>query len=197
MAVPFILLGSAAITAMLVADEHKKRQLLHRQRYLGRAPAVPDDNNFSPLLPSILHHNKVKVSPEPGAIVCCFVFGVIEHTGVWLGDNSLVELHGSGLIRPISSARFLKSRSGSRIFQACNHLHQPLVAPEALERAQQSLFQYREYELFNNNCHRFVWSCISGQEVAISNFDKLNQRLALHFKQAIYWDELASPDRPY
>lgn len=190
MALPLIWLGTAAVGAILLADDRKQRKTLQHERLMGRSPKIPSENSASALTPSIWHKGEVKVEAAPGAIVCCFVFGVIEHSGIWLGDNHLVELHGSGLIRPISAQRFLKGRSGSRIFQACNHLHQPLISPTALTRAEQAIYQYREYDLFTNNCHRFVWSCVNGEEVEIRSFEKLNTLLAQEFKQVIYWDEM-------
>ena len=190
MALPLLWLGGAAIGALVVADERNKRKALQVERRLGRAPVEPNEKQASPLTPSVWHSSDVKVAPMPGSIVCCFVFGVIEHTGIWLGDDSLVELHGSGLVRPISSKRFLAGRTGSRIFQACDHQHHPLIADKALARATASIYQYRDYDLFDNNCHRYVWSCMTGEEVAISSFDKLNKQLASYFNQAIYWDEI-------
>ncbi|MFV7784011.1 lecithin retinol acyltransferase family protein [Shewanella marisflavi] len=189
MALPLLWLGGAALGAALIADAKHKQKQLTLDRRLGRAPKAPIGERVSPLSPSVLHLGEVKVAPKPGALVCCFVFGVIEHTGIWLGDDTLVELHGSGLIRPVSATRFLAGRTGSRIFVACDHQHQPLIGESVLERAEQAIYQYREYDLFDNNCHRFVWSCLTGEEKSISSFDKLNRLLAAHFAQAIYWDE--------
>lgn len=47
-----------------------------------------------------------------GAIVCCGVGGVLEHTGIWTEDNMIIEFDGNGLIKPISPTRFIKERSG-------------------------------------------------------------------------------------
>ncbi|QYJ87531.1 lecithin retinol acyltransferase family protein [Shewanella mesophila] len=190
MALPLIWLGGAALGALLVADERSNQKKLTLDRRLGKAPRAHDDKRASPLPPSVFHLGEVKVKPEPGAVICCFVFGVIEHTGIWLGEDALVELHGSGLVRPISSKRFLAGRTGSRIFQACDHQHRALIAPKVLSRAEQAIYQYRNYDLFDNNCHRFVWSCITGEELSISSFDKFNKILGKYFQQAIYWDEI-------
>ncbi|QYK02812.1 lecithin retinol acyltransferase family protein [Shewanella psychrotolerans] len=190
MALPLILLGGAALGALLVADERHNQKKLTLDRRLGKAPRAHNDKRVSPLRPSVFHLGEVKVEPEPGAIVCCFVFGVIEHTGIWLGEDTLVELHGSGLVRPISSTRFLAGRTGSRIFQACDHQHRALIAPKVLSRAEQAIYQYRDYDLFDNNCHRFVWSCMTGEELAIESFERFNKILGKYFQQAIYWDEI-------
>ncbi|QYJ96308.1 lecithin retinol acyltransferase family protein [Shewanella alkalitolerans] len=195
MALPLLWLGGAALGAAFIADAKQKQRQLTLDRRLGRAPKAPEGKRVSPLAPSVLHLGEVKVTPPPGALVCCFVFGVIEHTGIWLGDDTLVELHGSGLIRPVSSKRFLAGRTGSRIFVACDHQHRPLIGESVLKRAQQAIYQYRDYDLFDNNCHRFVWYCLTGEELSISSFDKFNRLLASHFAQAIYWDEAAIAKR--
>lgn len=193
MALPLLWLGGAAIGAAFLADEQQKRLQLERDRLLGRAPKQALANRAMLASPSQWQKGFKQVQPEPGSIVCCYVFGVIEHTGIWLGDDCLVELHGSGLVRAVSIKRFLAGRTGSQIYLACNHQHQPLVSGSVLNRAQQAIYQYREYDLFDNNCHRFVWSCISGHEVSIKSFNELNQRLAAHFNQGIYWDEMQLP----
>lgn len=193
MPLPLLWLGGAAIGAAFLADERQKRLQLERDRLLGRAPKQALANRAMLAAPSQWQKGFKQVIPEPGSIVCCYVFGVIEHTGIWLGDDCLVELHGSGLVRAVSIKRFLAGRTGSQIYLACNHQHQPLVSEAVLERAQQTIYQYREYDLFDNNCHRFVWSCISGHEISIQSFNELNQQLAAHFNQGIYWDEMQLP----
>ncbi|MGS0695849.1 lecithin retinol acyltransferase family protein [Shewanella sp. 0m-4] len=190
MALPLIWLGAAAVGAAIVAEEREKQKTIALKRQQGQASAKHVSGQSAILAPSLWKTGAKKVEPMPGAIVCCFVFGVIEHTGIWLGDNTLVELHGSGLVRAVSTQRFLAGRSGSRIYQACNHLHQPLIGTEVLRRAKQSIFSYREYDLFDNNCHRFVWHCLSGEERALSSFGKLNNQIGRYFSEAVYWDEL-------
>lgn len=190
MPLPLLWVGGAVIGAVLLADEREQRQQLERDRLLGKAPKYTAANRAMVAPPSQWQKGLKQVSPILGSIVCCYVFGVIEHTGIWLGDDCLVELHGSGLVRAVSVKRFLAGRTGSQIYLACNHQHQPLIAESVLPRAEQAIYQYREYDLFDNNCHRFVWSCISGSEGVIKGFNELNQKLAEHFNQAIYWDEM-------
>ncbi|PIW59163.1 lecithin retinol acyltransferase family protein [Shewanella sp. CG12_big_fil_rev_8_21_14_0_65_47_15] len=193
MPLPLLWLGGAAIGAAFLADERQKRLQLERDRLLGRAPKQAPTNRAMLAAPSQWQKGFKQVLPEPGSIVCCYVFGMIEHTAIWLGDDCLVELHGSGLVRAVSIKRFLAGRTGSQIYLACNHQHQPLVSEAVLDRAQQAIYQYREYDLFDNNCHRFVWSCMSGYEISIKSFNELNQKLAVHFNQGIYWDEMQLP----
>lgn len=190
MAFPLIWLGAAAIGAAIVAEEREKQKNVALKRQKGQAKAKHVSGQSAELSPSLWKTSDKMVTPEPGAIVCCFVFGVIEHTGIWVGDNTLVELHGSGLVRAVSIKRFLAGRTGSRIYQACNHQHQALIGAQVLDRAKQSIFSYRDYDLFDNNCHRFVWYCLSGEEQTLSSFSKLNDKIGNHFSEAVYWDEV-------
>ncbi len=190
MPLPLLWLGSAAMGALLLADEREKRLQLERDRLLGKVSRQTTGNQAMVTAPSQWQKGFKQVSSQPGSIVCCYVFGVIEHTGIWLADDCLVELHGSGLIRAVSVKRFLAGRTGSQIYIACNHQHQPLIASDMVSRVERAIYQYREYDLFDNNCHRFVWSCLCGEELAIKSFNELNQKLAGYFKQGIYWDEM-------
>ncbi|MCS6235212.1 hypothetical protein G3495_08720 [Shewanella baltica] len=174
MPLPLLWMDSAVIGAVLLADEREKRQQLERDRILGKAPKYPFANRAMVAAPSQWQKGLKQVAPIPGSIVSCYVFGVIEHTGIWLGDDCLVELHGSGLVRAVSVKRFLAGRTGSQIYLACNHLHQPLIADTVLTRAEQAIYQ-----------------CFSqrGEEV-VKGFNELNKKLAEHFNQGIYWDEM-------
>ena len=190
MAFPLIWLGAAAVGAVIVAEEREKQKNIAMKRMQGKANSEHRKGQSAELAPSLWKTGDKKVEPVPGAIVCCFVFGVIEHTGIWVGDNTLVELHGSGLVRAVSVKRFLAGRTGSRIYQACDHQHQALIGAQVLERAKRSIFNYRDYDLFDNNCHRFVWHCLTGEERALSSFSKLNNQIGSYFSEAVYWDEL-------
>lgn len=189
MALPLLWLGGAVLGAILLADEREKRHQLELNRRKGSAPKNLAEGKVASLSPSTWQTGGRKVKPQPGAIICCFVYGFIEHTGIWLDEHTLIELHGSGLVRAVSTKRFLAGRTGSKIFVACSHDHQVLIEPAMLEKAEQAIFTYREYDLFDNNCHRFVWSCLSGNEESLPSFNDLNKRLALHFSQSLYWDE--------
>lgn len=132
------------------------------------------------------------VRPCDGAIVCCGIFGVFQHTGIWV-DNQIVELNGNGLIRAISPRRFLANRSGSRIFIACDNNLAPMVAPDAADNAASRIFQYAEYDVLRNNCHRFTLSCLNGRVQNITRFAEFNQAVAQHFDTVVHWQPCTIP----
>ncbi|WP_298443507.1 hypothetical protein [uncultured Ferrimonas sp.] len=182
MALPWILL--AAATALALEYRAQRKQLL-QQRYRGNT-----QSDSIGIEPSEWWPGTIPVTPQPGAVVVCFVYGVVEHSGLWLGDDTIAELHGSGLVRGVSAKRFLAGRSGATIFVGCDKQHQPLHKADAVNAAAQQLLSYRDYHLRHNNCHRFVWQCLSGEDARIVNFAELNRQLSQLFRSPIYWDPI-------
>lgn len=167
MPAPLLWLGASAI-AMLVSVKYS-----NDKRLVKSVSGLPGKSD-------------IKVEPVNGAIVTCGVFGLFEHTGIWV-DGNILELKGNGLIRAVSPKRFLQERSGDEIHIACDQNIIPLIQPNAAERAVSRLFSYSEYDLINNNCHKFVWHCISGEDVPLTRFSALNQKMAKQFATTIYW----------
>jgi hypothetical protein len=127
-----------------------------------------------------------EVAPINGAVVSCGVYGLFEHSGIWV-DGNILELKGNGLIRSVSPKRFLQQRSGDIICIACNHNNIPLIKADAVGRAMSLLFSYSEYDVINNNCHKFVWHCLSGEYIPLTRFSALNQKMAELFTTKIHW----------
>lgn len=100
------------------------------------------------------------VSPLPGSILHCPLWGV-EHSGVYLGGQRIVDLSGRGDIREIDPAVFVRKCRTPTIYVACAGgvpLHSPLIA----RRAQRAVGTKRRYRLLSDNCHRFTASCVTG-----------------------------------
>ncbi|MBY5993958.1 hypothetical protein [Ferrimonas balearica] len=180
MALPALLLLAGALAAV---EYHDHRRQVQARRY--RTPSGPARLALGP---SQWMPGAVAVTPTPGTLMACHVFGVVEHTGIWLGGDCIAELHGSGLVRGVSAQRFLHNRSGATIFCLSDSRHRALGSERAAERAAKALFTYRDYHLRRNNCHRFVWACLSGQEQVIPSFSALNRLLAEHHDTHLYWD---------
>jgi hypothetical protein len=169
MALPLLLFGASAL-AILASNEYARDQR--------------NQNSLAILLTD----QQKKIKPENGAIVSCGVFGVFDHTGIWL-DGNIIELRGNGLIRGISPQRFLQGRSGSQIYIACNQHNEVLIESAAIERACVQLFQYSEYDLIKNNCHKFVWNCVTGERNQLTRFSELNRLMANYFGCEISWQK--------
>ena len=133
--------------------------------------------------------SQYRVTPVDGCVVCCGIYGVFEHTGIWC-DDQIIELHGNGLVKAVGPTRFLHQRSGSEIYVACDDNYMPLVAPECDTRAVNQVFQYIEYDPISNNCHRFSLRSVTGVDQECVSFYEFNQKLSKHFKQNIRWQPI-------
>jgi hypothetical protein len=169
MALPLIWLG-AGLAALYAGSKYT-----NSSTYRGAVDYLPGEGDAD-------------VQPVDGCIVSCGVFGVFDHTGIWI-DGNIVELKGNGLIRGISPQRFLGKRSGNEIFVACCDQSKPLIAEGTYARAVKQLYQYSEYDVMRNNCHKFVWGCISGQNQAVTRFTELNNQMACYFGTNISWQK--------
>ena len=170
MPVPLLWLGAGAI-AMLAGAKYS------------------NDKRLDESVSGLPGNSDIKVNPVDGAIVTCGVFGLFEHTGIWI-DGNILELKGNGLIRGVSPRRFIQERSGDDIYVACDEDHIPLVQPNTVERAVSRLFTYSEYDVIKNNCHKFVWQCISGEDIPLTRFSGLNQKMATIFSTNIHWQPI-------
>ncbi|NMP17923.1 hypothetical protein [Thalassotalea sp. Y01] len=193
MPLPLLWLGAAVIGAAAVneLDEKRKRQEHLRTKGEGdqtRHRLSKHDSGVAKY-PSEVFTNEVPAIVKPGALICCGLGGVLDHTGIWVDDDTIVELHGSGLIKAISPQRFLQERSGSEIFVACDSKGNALADTITAERATNKIFEYQDYHLIKNNCHRFAWYCISGLRDDVTTFHQLNKNLSKRFNRKIYWDK--------
>jgi hypothetical protein len=132
-----------------------------------------------------------RVVPRNGAIVTCGIYGILDHTGIWVNGN-IYELSGRGLIRSISYDRFLEHRSGKKIYVACNERFIPLAGEEVAQRCIDNLYQLRKYHLIDNNCHQFVLEMLTGasEKTKITSFSELNEALSAFFLTNINWHEV-------
>ena len=109
--------------------------------------------------------------PPPGTPLIVDLFGIVEHSGIYLGGGLVAELFGDNLLREVSLREFVEGekgswvRTGKRIFAACAKADGTALHSEyAVENARAYIRRKRtvRYDLFRNNCHLFSISCISG-----------------------------------
>ena len=118
-------------------------------------------------------------SVKPGAVLLVGLAVVLEHSGVYLGEGKIAELHGSGEISPVSFEQFrvgrdsdmMKMRLGDRIYAACslseNGKFEPLCDAGAAEVARKFVRHNVSYNLLVNNCHLFSASCVKHSQELI------------------------------
>ena len=192
MPLPLLWLGAAAASIFAVKEFADDRKVQQKKRHYSRYAESYSmlERHQSPIAtyPTDLFSTEGKVKPKIGSLVCCGIGGLLEHTGIWVGENTIIELDGNGLIKPISVQRFTKERSGNNIFIACDSKATPIADDVAASRAQNKIFQCLDYHMVDNNCHQFIWQCFKPHDKDLSTFKELNIRLAVLFDRRIYWD---------
>ena len=109
---------------------------------------------------------KDKVMPIKGSIVHCeLVFGTSEHSGIYIGNNQIVHLNGDGDIESVSPKKFLNRLDGWNsavsIYVSCDEEF-PVGSYQIAKRAQDMIGKSRDYNVIDNNCHKFTAGCITG-----------------------------------
>ena len=130
----------------------------------------------------ISHVFKDHVEPVPGSIVLCSLAGEpADHSGIYVGNGDIIELHGEGYIHKISAENFLRGsddgnfplRTGISIYVACSGT-KPIGSNTIKQRAEKKCGQTVDYSLFSNNCHDFTSYCICGETPkGICTYEKL------------------------
>ena len=109
---------------------------------------------------------KKRVTPAVGSVVYCeLVFDMASHSGVYVGDNRIVHLDGSGKIEIVSAKEFLKRLDGFNsaisIYVSCKD-SVPVGSEEIAKRALDMAGNSLDYNLVFNNCHKFTSGCVTG-----------------------------------
>lgn len=122
---------------------------------------------------------KNQVDLIPGAIVVTDLLFKFEHTGVYVGNGNIVELHGDGSINLISIDDFINGgyksndtsfRTGINIYTATYDgkcIASEEVASRALNIKDRLTGKKIPYHMLKNNCHMFSGYCFYGK-----NFQK-------------------------
>ncbi|STQ90839.1 lecithin retinol acyltransferase family protein [Iodobacter fluviatilis] len=114
------------------------------------------------------------VYPIKGSIVYCdLAFGNAEHSGIYVGNNKIVHLDGSGDIEIVSPKIFLDRLGGFNsaisIYVSCDG-DSPVGSNKTAKRAKDMAGSCRDYNFILDNCHQFTSGCISGDFENSDNF---------------------------
>lgn len=133
------------------------------------------------LLESIAAEFKEKVKPVPGSVLKCdlafganFLGGSLCHTGIYLGNDEIAEItnvEGEAKVNVVDPYDFLNGqgtnfvRTGINIYVATNGRGRALGGAKIARcaRAFAELGRYGEYDLVDNNCHKFTIRCVTGR----------------------------------
>ena len=132
------------------------------------------------LLESIAAEFKDRIKPVPGSVLRCdlafganFLGGRICHTGIYLGNDKIAEItniRGKARVNVVDPYDFLHGkgtnfvRTGINIYVATDGCGTALGSPEIAARARSFARRWRlgEYDLVDNNCHKFTLHCVTG-----------------------------------
>ena len=112
------------------------------------------------------------VKPKIGSVVKIDLTLGPDHTGIYIGDDQIVELNGDGEIRIVSPEEFIEgddaiSRCGAFIYVACAQDEDgncyALGSRDIARRAKQCVGESRDYNVVFENCHMFTEYCINGK----------------------------------
>lgn len=113
------------------------------------------------------------VQPVIGSVVYCDLLEIAEHTGIYVGNDEIVHLDGSGDIEKVTSQQFLKRLNGlnlaAHIYVSCDG--DSAVGDTAIaKRALKMVTKKRKYNVLFDNCHQFTSGCITGDFENSDNF---------------------------
>ncbi len=103
-----------------------------------------------------------KVTPKQGSVVYCdLIVGVASHSGIYIGNNEIVQLSGSGRIERVSPKKFIRGGTAVNIYVSC-YEDEAVGSVLAAERARSQVGCRRNYDPMSDNCHRFSAGCLTG-----------------------------------
>lgn len=116
---------------------------------------------------AVLFNNEVVL--EEGSILYCklpSIFGNVEHSGIYVGENKVIEYNRDEEVVCISLEEFLGGTSSIRlglyIYAACDNQGNILHDKKIADNARKWLGYKSTYNVLFNNCHMFTSSCMTG-----------------------------------
>ena len=105
--------------------------------------------------------------PTRGSVVYCdLALNTVEHTGIYVGDNKIVHLDGSGLIEIVTPEKLLQRLGGwntaMSIYISCDGKH-AVGSSKVADRALSMVKRRRSYNALFDNCHQFTTGCLTGE----------------------------------
>jgi cell wall-associated NlpC family hydrolase len=143
------------------------------------------------------------VKPKVGSLLAVGLgFGMIEHTGIYVGDGYVIEQHGDDTLKKATLQEFIDGGGefyarglNINIQIACDSRGKPLakkkVAKQALKLYNDYERREKEYSIVFNNCHQFCWECIAPKSnERLVMFSSLEESMAKHYEYVLYWDQV-------
>ena len=114
---------------------------------------------------------ELTLQPVKGSVIYCNL-GMLEHSGIYIGNNEIIHLDGDGCIMKVSPEEFTDGLAvGENIYLGCRG-QSPVGNLEIASRAikYEKEISTRSYNLLFDNCHQFTSACINGNPENTNNF---------------------------
>lgn len=138
-------------------------------------------------------NSKISLNGYYNSIVFCGLLDSFEHSGIFIGNNSIIELNGDGKIRKISVNKFLTSSAlrNNKLYTFVDKNNIPISTYSFSQRAEKMLNSERNYNVFFDNCHQFTSGCITNNfENADNAFWMLKMTIEKYFDCEIFIREV-------
>src|SRR5690606_3610043 len=127
------------------------------------------------------------VTPIRGSILYTdLAFGFAEHSGIYIGNNRIIELNKHGDIAEVSPEEFISGGTGLNIYVSCKG-EQAVGSEIAACNAEFYLGGRRNYSFLMDNCHQFVASCFTANTDNACNFLTLLKKTGEDYLGADTW----------
>lgn len=130
------------------------------------------------------------VRPAIGSVVYCNLGMVAEHSGIYVGNNKIVHLNGSGRVEKVSAKKFCERFSGLNpsftVFCPIDGYGKSFGDRKVADYALNSVEKVMEYNPLIRNCHCFTASCLSNKARFCPSFAIL-ERLIIEKYGKCYW----------
>ena len=117
-----------------------------------------------------------RVRPRPGSVVQCSLLLFVDHSGVFVSRDKIVEVENDGgnkNIHCVDADDFLNSsivRTGVCIYVACDRKTGVVLGTRSVaDNARGAVGRGGEYCPVSDNCHQFTSGCITGQFENVDN----------------------------
>lgn len=105
-----------------------------------------------------------KVTPVRGSVLYTdLAIGFVEHSGIYIGNNRIVELNSDGYIEIVTPKQFMQGGTGTVIYVSCDG-KDPVGDEDVAEWAELQVggcTATLEYNVIFDNCHQFTLQCIN------------------------------------
>ena len=176
---------------------------LQRNSQSQEAQRIDETNTYVAKERSQIFSFMREVKPKIGSILAVGLgFGVIEHTGIYIGEGYVIEQHGDDALKRVNLQEFMEGNGEfyARGFNisiqiACDSLGNPLAKKSIAKNAKKMYENYerntKEYSIVFNNCHQFCWECIEPKShKTLALFTTLEEYVAKSYGCVMYWDKI-------